>query len=117
MAVAWAVSSIRDSLLGWLNGADAARQHGGCHLEQARKTMIELLLYEAPNIDEAQHLHLLQRLRYAPDMDSLWYLRPELVSALAHQMGELQAQDRVRGLSHLFADRSLTTFRSGLVDR
>lgn len=69
--------------------------------------MIELLLFDAPSIDEDQQLGLLQRLRYANDLDALWYLRPDLVSALAQQLGEREAQLRVRELSPLFGQRAL----------
>ncbi|MDT8991235.1 hypothetical protein RQP54_10225 [Curvibacter sp. APW13] len=86
-------------------------------LDAARSAMIELLLFDAPAIEETFQLGLLQRLRYASDLDALWYLRPELVSALAQQLGEREAQLRVLGLSHLFGRRAATHRSNSLVGR
>lgn len=112
--VAWAVSSIKDSLLGLLMG-DSASHDDVAQLEAARKAMIELLLFSAPSIEEARQLELLQRLRYAADLEALWYLRPELVNALALQRGEREAQIRVRALSHHFGSRASVLQRNSLV--
>lgn len=89
---------------------------GPGQLEAARKAMIELLLFAAPAIDESQQLELLQRLRYAADLEALWYLRPELVSALAQQRGEREARTRVLALSHHFGSRANALGRNRLVE-
>lgn len=60
--------------------------------------MLELLLLEGMGMDEATHLGLLRRIRYARDLEALWYLRPELVRALAAQHGERVARARVNEL-------------------
>lgn len=60
--------------------------------------MLELLLLEGMGMDEATHLVLLRRIRYARDLEALWYLRPELVRALAAQHGERVARARVNEL-------------------
>lgn len=64
--------------------------------------MLELLLLEGMGLDEAAHLALLRRIRYARDLEALWYLRPELVSALAAQHGERVARERVNNLAAHF---------------
>ena len=97
----WAVSSIKDSLLGWLGVAG-----GGVNTldtDRARNAMLELLLFEGMGMDEAQHLALIGRIRYARDLEALWYLRPELVSALAAQHGERLARERVNALAVHFS--------------
>lgn len=93
------VSSIRDSLLGWLGGSS---HDSGPSAEGARHAMLELLLLEGMGLDEAAHLALLRRIRYARDLEALWYLRPELVSALAAQHGERVARERVNNLAAHF---------------
>ncbi len=102
--VAWVVSSIRDSLLGWLGAGsgDAAPA-----LEPARHAMLDLLLFEGTGMEEAAHLLLLRRVRYARDLDTLWYLRPELVRALAARHGERVARTRVNELSAYFGIRAI----------
>ncbi len=97
--VVWAVSSIRDSLLGWLGASPSDTVPT---VEQARHAMLELLLFECMGMDEAAHLALLRRIRYARDLEALWYLRPELVQALAVQHGERVARSRVNGLCGFF---------------
>lgn len=101
--VVWAVSSIRDSLLGWLG---ASSSDTASALEPARHAMLELLLFECMGMDEADHLALLRRIRFARDLEALWYLRPELVQALALQHGERVARARVNGLCKLFGERA-----------
>lgn len=99
-AVAWAVSSIRDSLLGWLGVSSTSSDAPTA--ERARKAMLELLLFEGMGMVESEHLALLGRIRYARDLEALWFLRPELVSALAAQLGERVARARVNGLAGYF---------------
>lgn len=115
--MAWAVSSIKDSVLGWLSRSGATDSEHSL-LEPARKAMIEMVLFDAMAIDESLQLALLQRLRYAGDLEALWYLRPELVSALALQHGEREAQARVRSLAHLFGARvSASSAGNSLIGR
>lgn len=96
----WAVSSIRDSLLGWLGASNAGSNMPTA--DRARNAMLELLLFEGMGMNEAAHLALLGRIRYARDIEALWYLRPELVSALAAYHGERVARERVNGLADYF---------------
>ena len=70
--------------------------------------MLELLLFEGIGMDEAAHLVLLRRIRFARDLEALWYLRPELVQALAAQHGERVARARVNELSAYFGGRAAT---------
>jgi hypothetical protein len=102
--VVWAVSSIKDSLLGWL-GVASDSMHA-VDTDRARNAMLELLLFEGMGMDEPQHLALLGRIRYARDLEALWYLRPELVSALAAQHGERLARERVNALAPHFGVRA-----------
>ena len=100
----WAVSSIKDSLLGWLGVAGESAH--AADTDRARNAMLELLLFDGMGMDQAQHLALLGRIRYARDLEALWYLRPELVSALAAQCGERLARERVNELAALFGARA-----------
>lgn len=68
--------------------------------------MLALLLFEGSGMDEAAHLVLLRRIRYARDLEALWYLRPELVQALAARHGERVARTRVNELSVHFGARA-----------
>jgi hypothetical protein len=45
---------------------------------------------------------LQRQLEYAQDLESLWYLRPELMNAIAAECGEAQARNGLLGLPALF---------------
>lgn len=45
---------------------------------------------------------LQSQLAYAQDLESLWYLRPELMNAIAAECGEAQARNCLMGLTSLF---------------
>lgn len=47
-------------------------------------------------------LGLIQRIRYASDAQRLWYLRPEVMSALASLHGEAHAREALARVSTLF---------------
>lgn len=108
--MAWAVSTIRDSILGLLGAGSP--DAGTPMAEPARKAMLELLLLEGMGMEEAGHLALLRRVRYARDLEALWYLRTELVLALACQHGERVARERVNALSLYFGTRAAAPRRS-----
>lgn len=103
----WAVSSIKDSLLGWLGVASEGAS--AMDVDRARTAMLNLLLFEGMGMEEARHLALLGRVRYARDLEALWYLRPELVSALAAQHGERKARADVNALACYFGVRAHTS--------
>ena len=52
--------------------------------------------------DAAQALQ--HQMEYAQDIESLWYLRPEIMNAIAAQCGEAQARSCLAGLTALFRD-------------
>lgn len=105
--VVWAVSSIKDSLLGWLGVANEGES--AMATDRARDAMLDLLLFGGMGMEEAQHLTLLGRIRYARDLEALWYLRPELVSALAAKHGERKARAEVNALAVYFGVRAQTS--------
>lgn len=98
------VASIKDSLLGLLRVSRSAAH--APDMEPARDAMLQLLLFEGMAMEESEHLALLARIRYARDLEALWYLRPELVSALSVQHGERVARQQVNALAGLFGVRA-----------
>jgi hypothetical protein len=45
---------------------------------------------------------LQRQLEYAQDLEGLWYMRPELMNAIAAECGEAQARNCLLGLTALF---------------
>ena len=50
--------------------------------------------------NEVHTLHL--RLSYAKDVQTLWYLRSDLMGVLANRKGEATATDQLRDITQLF---------------
>ena len=71
----------------------AERQMG-----EIRSAMLSLL--EASGGHRAQRIA--QRVRFADDLEALWYLRQDLMSTLAELDGEHVAQRRMKNINRLF---------------
>ena len=67
-------------------------------IEAARAAMLEVLRRHG---DERQ---LERRIRYAPDLKSLWYLRMNLFSHVQARIGESFAIDELNGIASHFSD-------------
>lgn len=67
-------------------------------LQRARNALLALV--EPHSTDSFRRVA--QRLRYAADMESLWYLRQDVLCALSEVGGEAQARQQVRQVNALF---------------
>ena len=88
--MAWDTSSIKNSLYSML-GLDSSRVDEGRtqQLEQVRTAMLACL--QDLDASEVHTLHL--RLSYAKDVQTLWYLRSDLMGVLANRKGEATATE------------------------
>jgi hypothetical protein len=66
-------------------------------IESIRESMLEAL---GPH--SLEYGYLRRRISYASDVQVLWYLRGELMAALAAREGELAADRRMRSISGMF---------------
>jgi hypothetical protein len=70
------------------------------NMEDIRETMLDLA-----TIDEDQRSGpVVRRIRYASDLEALWFIRGELMALLARNHGEAAALERIESLSSMFAD-------------
>jgi hypothetical protein len=94
--------SMRSSLRALLGRHDdAATQFNGADEETIRGALLALL----PAADARPSLGLMtlrRRIQYAPDCDSLWYLRADMLPVLATNCGEGRARQQLAALDHLF---------------
>jgi hypothetical protein len=67
-------------------------------LAPVRQRILELLGHSA----EQTHPTLFQRIRHAGEAEALWYVRQDLVVALAEVHGEASARESVASLNALF---------------
>ena len=68
-------------------------------LEPIRDTMLAAL---GPTEARSPHALLAQRITYAADIERLWYLRSELMQAVAAARGELVARRELERISEMF---------------
>jgi hypothetical protein len=67
-------------------------------LEDIRESMLDLL----GDIGPQRYPQITRRIRYAGDIQGLWYLRGDLMGALAAMHGEVVARERVQAITDLF---------------
>lgn len=83
-----------------LLGQQAEAEAPKAVLERVRDA-IQATLFEQLGQDGVD---LIVRVRFARDIDSLWYLRPEIMNAIAASRGEAMARKCMGGLTLLFKD-------------
>ncbi len=95
----WFKPSLRNSIYSLLGHpvapSDSTLEVG---TEDIREAMLNLLGDDGPR----QHPHLTRRIRYAADIQALWYLRGDLMAALATAHGEAGARERVQTITNMF---------------
>jgi hypothetical protein len=67
-------------------------------IESIRDCMLEALGSEEP-----EFAYIARRIRYAPDIQALWYLRGDLMAVLAAKEGETAASRRIQSISAMFS--------------
>lgn len=85
-------------LLAFGRAADSATERDRLGLERVRAQMLQLLSRH----EGATFYRVAERIRYADEMESLWYLRQDLMAALSAVHGEAVARQRVAPLNALF---------------
>ncbi|HYF05999.1 MAG TPA: hypothetical protein VD970_00115 [Acetobacteraceae bacterium] len=95
----WFKPNLRSSLFGLLGQptppSDSMLDSG---MEDIREAMLELLGDHGPR----QYPNVTRRIRYAGDVQGLWYLRGDLMAALANLHGEVVARERIEAITELF---------------
>jgi len=95
----WLKSSVRANLYGLLgHPVDPTQSILDVGTEDVRTSMLELL----GQAGYSRFPQLTRRIRYAGELQGLWYLRGDLMAAVASMYGEAIARDRLREVSDLF---------------
>lgn len=77
-------------------------------IEDIRVSMLALV----PDSEERQVVQVGRRIRYATDLLGLWYLRGDLMAALAGRDGEACAREKLRAITGMFEGRLPVGLRS-----
>lgn len=95
----WFKGNIRTSIYGLLGNpagpTDSILETG---TEDIREAMLGLL----GEAGVKQFPHVTRRIRYANDVQALWYLRGDLMAALAATQGESAARSKVLHITEMF---------------
>jgi hypothetical protein len=95
----WLKPSLRNSIYGLLGHVttptDSTLENG---LEDIREAMLALLGETGPK----RFPQITRRIRYAADIQALWYLRGDLMATLATLDGETVAREKVQRITQMF---------------
>ncbi|HYD75599.1 hypothetical protein [Ramlibacter sp.] len=95
----WFKPNLRNSLYGLLGHPQPPSPSTlDNRLEDIRDAMLELIGESASK----EFPQLTRRIRYAGEIQGLWYLRGELMAALAERHGETVARQQVERITSLF---------------
>jgi hypothetical protein len=112
--MSWIRSSLVTGVQSFLNGQSGANESRlQSALEDIREAMLEGL--SVPGAVSASKLEL--KVTYASDLNDLWYLRGDVMAAIAAVDGEAVARrklDRISGMFKGLLPKSLTTRNSSL---
>jgi hypothetical protein len=67
--------------------------------EDVRESMLAVLGETGPR----DFPHITRRIRYANDIQALWYLRGDLMGALATLHGEMVAREKIQSITQMFS--------------
>lgn len=79
----------------------AARRSAHLHTAKIRDAMLALLQAQA----ELSIQRVVQRVRFAVDLEALWYLRQDMLATLSAINGELIARHQMESINSLFRGR------------
>jgi hypothetical protein len=94
----WFKPNIRSSLYGLLGPAEPSESVLDNAEDDIRDSMLNLLRSSGAK----QFPDLVRRIRYADGLQSLWYLRGDLMAAVAATRGERMARDQVASITAQF---------------
>jgi len=95
----WFKGSLRQSLYGLLGNPVLPSESV---LESSTEDIREAMLALLNESGSRQFANVTRRLRYANDIQGLWYLRGDLLAALASVHGELAARQKVQRITRMF---------------
>jgi hypothetical protein len=95
----WKTSRIASSLMGLLGDAPA-EPSADARFEQLRTAMLDVV-FEAVDT-EAPQTTIFLKLHKAPEVQTLWYLRSDLMMFLSEHMGESAAMKKLQDITALF---------------
>jgi hypothetical protein len=95
----WFSGTLRNSIYGLLGNPPAPSES---ILESGVEDIREAMLALLAEAGGKQFANVTRRVRYANDVQGLWYLRGDLMAALASTQGEAAAREKVQRVTQMF---------------
>ena len=95
----WFKPNLRSSLQGLLGNPTAPSDS---LLDRATDGIRDAMLDFTDECDVALFADVVRRIRYAEDLQALWYLRGDLMTALAETWGETVAREKIASITDQF---------------
>jgi hypothetical protein len=99
----WFKPNLRNSLHALFGGGPVTQPldyEGVYTLEDIRRKMLDV----AMSVGDEPSVAVRRRIRYADDVETLWFIRGELMGLLARAHGEMAALSRIEEISEMFED-------------
>jgi hypothetical protein len=100
----WFRTTLRSSLSALLHVSTVPPAPPPAEPLEGVETIRTRMIAMASTVPGERSASLALRVRYAADVQALWFMRSELMAMLARTYGEAVARDRVASLSDLFAE-------------
>ena len=97
--MSWFKGTLRNSIYGMLGNPVAPSESV---LESGTEDIREAMLGLMGEAGTKQFTNVTRRVRYANDIQALWYLRGDLMAALAATKGEAEARHEVHDITCMF---------------
>lgn len=97
--MSWFKGTLRNSIYGLLGNPPAPSDS---MLESGTEDIREAMLALLSEAGGKQFANVTRRVRYANDIQALWYLRGDVLAALASMQGEAVAREKVRRITEMF---------------
>lgn len=94
--------SVASSLLSTLQGAITRRASATPSLSDRLEEIRQAMLDGLEDAGGRPFARIERRVLFAPDAESLWYLRPELLMVIASMRGEMAARQLLEQISPMF---------------
>ena len=95
----WLKPNLRSSIYGLLGNPVTPSES---ILENGTEDIRELMLQALGETGPKQFPQITRRIRYANDIQALWYLRGDLMAALASMHGEMAAREKIASITASF---------------
>ena len=99
LTMRWFKGNIRSSIYGLLGNPVAPSES---ILESGTEDIREAMLALLGEAGTKNFPHVTRRVRYANDIQALWYLRGDLMAALAATQGEAAARAKIQQVTRMF---------------